>query len=733
MLVFGTQMHIVTFIFVNIETVIFFYLLIYHLARPDDNLIFLNIILIFLLIIYNVTGGLLPDPKLPGSLFIQECIAYGTGFITPSYFPYYVYKAFGLEKMKFHAYKGVYYCLLLPYLFFIIVFAFSNNLNTAKNILILPMMYAVWVICSLVKAISYKYGINIHGKDSKEEVIVLLVSITPWVGLPVIVYFNLSQATEALVSNVGFLLLFALQLTGNVKQMRIEHETLVKSERRLLNWNTNLQNEMDKRTSELEKINEQRTNNFINLVHETKTPLTLVNNYLEEYINKYGSVEELEIIKSGINKLTRDVTSLFDIERFRKGIDVYKHDRVSDFSKILKDTLILFEHYCKKLNIICEKEIEENVFIKADPNAIDRIVNNLIENALKFSNNGKSIFVTLKTINDKIFFLVKDSGIGIPLEFQKKIFEPYYQINQKKNALQGMGLGLPIVKKVADGLGAQIQIASNPGKYTGTTISIIFNRHKLVGNNRSIEDPDKRHFLCYDLELYDINDSEYLPGKPSILLIEDNQSMLKFLSKRLRYKYNVVCSLNGVEALKKLHDSTVVPDLILCDIMMDKMDGFAFARAISEQDAFNHIPILFLSARSTSSDKLKGLRLGAIDLIQKPFSFEVLNQKIETIIQNISKQKRAIVNSTISNLRVFFNTETVHTESSINQTCKLYSLTTREIEIAELILKGSSYKNIGKRLFIAEKTVSKHAENIFRKTGATNKVELINKISSLKV
>lgn len=91
MLVFGTQMHIVTFLFVSIEIVIFLYLAIFRLARPDDKKTTLNLILIFLLLIYNITGGLLPDPNLPGSYFLQNAIAYATGFITPCYFPYYVY------------------------------------------------------------------------------------------------------------------------------------------------------------------------------------------------------------------------------------------------------------------------------------------------------------------------------------------------------------------------------------------------------------------------------------------------------------------------------------------------------------------------------------------------------------------------------------------------------------------------------------------------------------------
>ncbi|MEJ7682999.1 MAG: HAMP domain-containing sensor histidine kinase [Segetibacter sp.] len=326
--------------------------------------------------------------------------------------------------MKFHAYKGVYLFLIIPYIIFVVVFAVSDNLTTAQNVLILPVLYALWVVYTLIKAIKYKYGNILSSKASKEEVAVLFLSLTPWVGLPIIDYFHLGQAVEASVTNTGFLLLLALQLSRHIKQLRIEHQRLIESEQQLLNWNTNLQNEVDKRTKELEKINEQKTNNFINLVHETKTPLTLVNNYLEDYINKYGSVEELDIIKGGVDKLTKDVTSLFDIERFTKGIDVYNHNQVSNFSEIIKGSLVLFEYYCQKQIISCNKNIEENVFIKADPNAIDRIVNNVIENAIKFSNDEGKIEITLKTIDNKVHFSVKDSGIGIPLDLQKKIFEP---------------------------------------------------------------------------------------------------------------------------------------------------------------------------------------------------------------------------------------------------------------------------------------------------------------------
>lgn len=732
MLVPGTEMHIVTFIFVCIETVIFFYLVIHRLARPDDKRAFLNIVLIFLLIIYNVTGGLLPDPSLPGSFFIQAVIAYATGFIAPSYFPYYVYKSFGLEKMKFHAYKGIYLFLILPYLLFVVVFAKSNDLMTAQELLILPLLYAFWLFYSLVKAVQFKYKNDFSSKKSKTELTVLFLSLTPWVSLPVITYFNQSQALEASLTNTGLLLLFGLQVSRHIKQTRTEHQRLMDSELRLLNWNTNLQQEVDNRTQELEKINEQKTTNFINLVHETKTPLTLVNNYLEEYINKYGAVEEIDIIKVGVDKLTKDITDLFDLERFIKGFSVYNHNQITDFSEILKNSIILFEYYCKKQNLICHKDIEENIFIKADPNAINRIVNNLIENAIKFSNTGGEIEITLKTLSNKTIFSVKDTGIGILPQLQKKIFRPYYQVNHTKTGLQGMGLGLPIVKKVTDGLGGHIHIESNPAKAPGTTISITFDRYTLVEGDVAVNNSSKTQSLIYNIANFDITDTPYFSDRQSILLIEDNKAMLHFLFKKLSNRYNIFCSLNGVEALKKLNGLPVIPDLILSDIMMDKMDGFDFAKVISEQSAYSHVPIIFLSAKSTPTDRLKGLRLGAIDLIQKPFSFEELYQKIETLLNNIKKQKKAILNSSISNLKSNLETGSWNAESStkVDQKYKLYQLTNREKEIVTLIVKGTQYKIIAKTLFISEKTVSKHIQNIFEKVGVSNKVGLINKLKS---
>lgn len=250
----GTQMHIITFLFICVETVILLYLVIYRMARPDDKSTFLNIILILLLILYNVTGGFLPDPNIPGSFYVQLSIAYATGFITPCYFPYYVFNAFSLQKMRFHAYKGVILFLVIPYLIFVLLFVVSGNLDVAKNLLIIPVLYAIWVIITLTNAVKFKYQNNFKTKAAKEEVAVLFLSLTPWVGLPVIDYFNFGQAVEATTTNTGFLLLLALQLKQHIMQVKAEHQRLIDSEDQLLKWNEQLQEEVRKRTQELENL-----------------------------------------------------------------------------------------------------------------------------------------------------------------------------------------------------------------------------------------------------------------------------------------------------------------------------------------------------------------------------------------------------------------------------------------------------------------------------------------------
>ena len=365
--------------------------------------------------------------------------------------------------------------------------------------------------------------------------------------------------------------------------------------------------------------------------------------------------------------------------------------------------------------------------MKADPLAINRVITNLLENAVKFSNEGGKIEIILTKQENLILLTIKDYGSGIPTEQQKKVFEPYYQITSQKKSTQGMGLGLPIVKKVIDDLEGEIKIFSNPKKEAGTKIVLGFKTHDL--KETEIVTPDStKNYIAVNSENNLLKESEYNANKQTILIVEDNITMLNYLQSKLTEKYNVYAGVNGNDALKKLKSLTVIPDLIISDVMMDKLDGFSFAKILSNEAEYNFIPFIFLTAKASYNDKQQGLKLGAIDYIQKPFSISELQNKIEAILLTASKQKKAVLSRAFNALNSKETLPVKNSGDAFEKNCQLNHLTAREKEIAKLICQGFKYKDIGETLFIAERTVTKHAQNIFEKAGVSSKVELMNKL-----
>jgi DNA-binding CsgD family transcriptional regulator len=252
---------------------------------------------------------LLPDDNLPGTYYLQTSIAYATGFITPCYFPYYVYHAFGLSKMKFHAYRGVYFFLILPYIAFAVLFIVTGKLDEAKKLLIIPTAYALCVIAVLVKAVRYKYKGSFAFAAAKEEMLITFLSLTPWVSLPVIDYYNLGQPVEATTTNTGFLLLLALQLKQHIAKARAEHKRLIETEQQLLNWNVQLQKEVEKRTREIELLNaEQRIRENSLQYQLTKRELEIATLICRG--NSYKQIGEQLFIAE--RTVTKHVQNIFD-------------------------------------------------------------------------------------------------------------------------------------------------------------------------------------------------------------------------------------------------------------------------------------------------------------------------------------------------------------------------------------------------------------------------------------
>jgi DNA-binding CsgD family transcriptional regulator len=227
MLVFGTQIHIVTFIFIVMETGMFIFQFFYYLFRPQDKIRMWYLILLGLMLFYNITGGLFPDPKIDMSISFQMMIAYGSGFLMASYFPYYFYKAFDLQALRWHALYGVPLFLFMPYvIFFVIVYAINGNLNVdIKYGMIAPFIYAMVLLWVMFRAIYNKHQIERNENKYTEE-ITMYAAITPWSALAFFGLVESDQLVEVLCTNTGIICITILFIWRSIKSARFEYERL---------------------------------------------------------------------------------------------------------------------------------------------------------------------------------------------------------------------------------------------------------------------------------------------------------------------------------------------------------------------------------------------------------------------------------------------------------------------------------------------------------------------------
>jgi len=228
MLVFGSEMHLITYVLVIFELMMLAVQWYRYLSCPEDKSLLWYLILLGLLIFYNVTCGLFPDPKIPLSVITQNIIAYGAGFLMTSYFPFYFYKSFDLKLLRFQAFYGAHLFLLLPYfMFFVVIYGHMEDLGFALRYgPVIPFGYSIYMMWAIFYAIKAKFRAkqsSLYCSDSV-ELIGVYCAVLPWACLSLFIYFNISQWLEVVVTNFGFLLLTILFTRRSVIKSRVEEE-----------------------------------------------------------------------------------------------------------------------------------------------------------------------------------------------------------------------------------------------------------------------------------------------------------------------------------------------------------------------------------------------------------------------------------------------------------------------------------------------------------------------------
>jgi signal transduction histidine kinase/DNA-binding NarL/FixJ family response regulator len=492
-----------------------------------------------------------------------------------------------------------------------------------------------------------------------------------------------------------------------------------------------LESMVEERTREIEDKNRQKTELFINLAHEFKTPLTLIQSYLDEYINENGMDQNLHIVKKNIARLADDFKNFLDTEKIEMGKILYEADEVLNISEYLDDILILFSQYVRQKEISLVTDIKGGIHVRSSREAFDRIINNLMDNAYKFTGKSGRITVVLSTDGNEARLAISDNGIGIPENSLKNITLPYHQITHNKGNSQGMGMGLYIVCNVVDHLGGSLKITSKENQ--GSCFEIFLPLADACKNGISHErNSGNSHALRLDYPepLLNIENEKYDPSKKTIMIVEDNNNLLAYLVRSLRKEYNVLFADNAVLALKMVSEALSV-DIIISDIMMDIMDGYRFYEELKKSGENGGIPFIFLTAKTSSDDRITGLSLGAIDFITKPFTIYELKAKIKSLLGNIDNiQKKNIKSLKEKVINLFDNDEELclkrdsfYDEREIN---RKYKFTEREKQVFHYMIEGKMNKEMASNLSISVSSVKKYIFNIYKKFGVNNRLELNN-------
>lgn len=476
----------------------------------------------------------------------------------------------------------------------------------------------------------------------------------------------------------------------------------------ILAW-YNLYREQEEKITIRERSN-LKTNFFINIAHETKTPLTLILNYLDAYIDKKGMDSELMVIKQNIDKMARDMLNFMDAEALQMGKAVYQHDTIINIGTFLRNKQCIFQEAYNKKEVELSYTGTDTVhFIKINPGALDRIMNNLLDNALKYTDKGGHVSIVLAVMNNAIRISVRDTGMGIDNEESGKIFMPYYRIAQSKKSIHGMGMGLHIVNTIISRLGGTLTVKSTPGK--GSVFSVTLPAYTPKPGDRIYEEAPFSDLVLRpvtpELPVRAFDENKY-----TLVVVENNPQLLASLYNELIGDYNVVYAYNGKEALEKLK-TTVRPDIIISDILMDEMDGYTLYKNLLKDSTYHSIPFIFITAKSGPDEKIKALDMGAVDFINKPFRIGELKAKIS-----------ALINLQVSHKLDFNDNMDTYKQNKMDGLFEQYGITPTERKIILQLLEGKQNKEIAAILGVKETTVKYHLSNVFRKCDVQNRVEV---------
>ncbi len=396
-----------------------------------------------------------------------------------------------------------------------------------------------------------------------------------------------------------------------------------------------------------EKDHQAKINFFSYISHEIRTPLTLITHPLKQLLKETKASElvqdKLMAMEKNTNRLLSLINELLDFRKIEENslhINVYNYN----LSEFLTEISHVF------LDLAREKEIEYNIDVPNIQNNVffdriqfEKVIYNLISNAIKYSHNGGSISISLTESDTDINIYVRNTGIAIPMDNLDKIFEQYYRTPDSQLSHDGTGIGLALSKILVNLHGGTISAyheKDTPYNSSSTTFRI-----KLLKGITHLQDKKHINILTKD-KIYSISRFESHNRNPlqeqtnlSLLIVEDNPDLNNMLVDMLSGLYKVSVAYNGLNGIQKAQEE--IPDLILSDVMMPGISGLELCQRLKTETKTSHIPIVLLTALGTPEKQIEGLEHGADVYLVKPFDRDYLLLTIRNLLALSERNRKS--------------------------------------------------------------------------------------------
>lgn len=410
------------------------------------------------------------------------------------------------------------------------------------------------------------------------------------------------------------------------------------------------------RHKHLEEINEAKLQFFINISHEIRTPMSLIISPLQKLISTDKDVERQKsysLIERNAQRILNLINQLMDIRKIDKNQMKLSFTEVELISFIsdIKDTFA-YQAASKGAQIHIVTQLE-SLKVWLDPNNFDKVIFNLLSNALKHIQNDGKINIYINSIhndqeaaplNNCAEIIIEDNGTGIKESEMKRIFERFYQVSDDRSRSKGTGIGLHLSMSLVKMHHGTITVKNNdnqPG--CSFTIHIPLGCAHLSPDEINQGIAEHSEEATNDLVLQHIpsaedngnneeNNKKTPRKKHSVLIVEDEDDIRNYLLTELGNHFRVLSCSNGKEALEIIMSH--MPDLVLSDIMMPEINGITLLKKLKQNIKTNHIPVILLTAKNSEKDYIEGLSLGADAYIAKPFNLDILITTIENLIRN---------------------------------------------------------------------------------------------------